>query len=184
MSDTHKQSRSPRTGQFQKGQSGNPNGRPRKPVVPPDASRSVFDIVVNKRMTITEGGRERELSVEEALQFQTYQDAWAGKRAARNDVLKWIAERDKARALTGQPKLPLTKGRFAGEPRNADFAMRVLGIAAPDECRDALLLEPWAVQAALSRRRGGKALTPKDFAEIQRCTRAAGTLQWPRRTKT
>jgi hypothetical protein len=157
--------------------------------VPPDASRSAFDIVVNKRMTITEGGRERELSAEEVLQLQTYQDAMAGKRVARREVWKWIAEREKARALTGQPKLPLTNVRFDGEPRNADRAMCLLGIAAPDKSREghnpsALLLEPWAVQAALARRRGGQALTPEEVGNIKRSTRAPETLQWPRGTKT
>ena len=182
-------SRCPRTGQFQKGQSGNPNGRPRKPVVPPDASRSAFEIVSEKRVTITEGGRERELSVEAALQLRTYQDALSGKRAARREIVKWIAEREKARALTGQTKLPLVKSWFEGEPRNADAAMCLLGIAAPDPSREehnpgALLLEPWAVQAALARRRGGKALTPKEVGQIQRCTRATKTLRWPRGMKT
>src|SRR5262245_63270366 len=31
---------------------------------------------------------------------------------------------------------------------------------------DAMLLEPWAVQAALGRRRGGKALTMEDIGDI------------------
>jgi hypothetical protein len=64
--------------------------------------------------------------------------------------------------------------------------MRLLGIAAPNKSReehdpDAILLEPWAVQAALRRRRGSKALTTKDIDDIKRCTRAPETLRWPRR---
>jgi hypothetical protein len=140
-------------------------------------------------VTITEGGRERERSAEEALQLRIYQDAWAGNRPAQREVLKWIAEREKARALTGQPKLLLKKTQYVDEPRNADAAMCLLGIATPDKSREghnpgALLLEPWAVQAALRRRRGGKALTPEDVADIERCTRAAEKLRWPRGTKT
>ena len=66
--------------------------------------------------------------------------------------------------------------------------MLILGIADHDPDRQGptskaqLLLEPWAVQAALSRRRGGERLTDKEVAEIKRCTRDAGSLRWPRGT--
>ena len=143
-----------------------------------------------KRVTVTQGGVDRELSVEEALQLRTYQDALAGNRAAQREVLKMIAKREKAMADRGQRIMPLVTIKMeTAEPRNADAAMCLLGIAAPDKSREehnpgALLLEPWAVQAALGRRRGSKALTPEDVGEIKRCTRAPETLRWPRRTKT
>ena len=67
--------------------------------------------------------------------------------------------------------------------------MLLLGIAGrnptrqgPDTIGEQLLLEPWAVQAALSRRRGGQRLADKEIAEIKRCTRDADTLRWPRRS--
>ena len=191
MSDTSGPFRSPRTGQFQKGQSGNPKGRPRKQVAPPDATRSDFEIVFEKRVTVTQGGVDQELSVEEALQLRTYQDALAGNRAAQRTMLKMIAKREKANGNSGQGILPLVTTKMESEPRNADAAMCLLGIAAPDKCTDkcteadepdALLLEPWAVQAALGRRRGSKALTPPDVDEIKRSTRAPETLRWPRGT--
>jgi hypothetical protein len=140
-------------------------------------------------VTVTQGGVDRELSVEEALQLRTYQDAVAGKRPAVRALMKMIAEREKAIAERGRQIVPSTTVRFESVgPTNADAAMCILGIAAPDKSKEphhpgALLLEPWAVQAALSRRRGRKALTAKDVAEIERCTRAAETLRWPRGTK-
>jgi Family of unknown function (DUF5681) len=91
VSDTSERSRSPRTGRFQKGHSGNPNGRPRKQRVLPEAPRSAFEIVLEKRVTVTRAGIDQELSVEEALQLRTYQDALAGNRAARREVLKMSA---------------------------------------------------------------------------------------------
>ena len=133
MSDTSERSRSPRTGQFQKGQSGNPKGRPRKQIAPPDATRSAFEIVFEKRVTVTQGGVDQELSVEEALQLRTYQDALAGNRAAQREVLKMIAKREKA--IGGQRTANNAVGTTkmeSTEPRNADAAMCLLGIAAPD----------------------------------------------------
>ena len=192
MSDTSERSRSPRTGQFRKGHSGNPKGRPRKQLALPDAPRSAFEIVLEKRVMVTQAGIDQELSVQEALQLRTYQDALAGNRAARREVLKMIAKREKAMADKGLGTSQITRSvtrKISPDPRNADAAMCLLGIAAPDKSReehtpDALLLEPWAVQAALSRRRGRKALTPKDVGEIKRCSRASETLRWPRGRKT
>jgi Family of unknown function (DUF5681) len=189
VSATSERSRSPRTGRFQKGHSGNPKGRPRKQHALPDAIRSAFEIVLEKRVTVTQAGIDQELSVKEALQLRTYQDALAGNRAARREVLKMIAKREQAMAATElqtQRTMPSVTRKVSPDPRNADAAMCLLGIAAPDKSREehnpgALLLEPWAVQAALGRRRGSKALTMKDIGDIKRCTRAPETLRWPRR---
>lgn len=188
MSDTSKCSRSPRTGRFQKGHSGNPKGSPRKQIALRDTARSAFEIVFEKRVTVSQGGVDQDLSVEEALRLRTYRDALAGKRAAWREILKMIKEREKAIADSGQRILPSVTQRIdSSEPRNAAAAMCLLGIATPDKrleehYPDAILLEPWAVQAALSRGRGGKALTKQDVGEIRRCTRTPETLRWPRGT--
>ena len=188
MSD--RSERSSRTGQFQKGHSGNPKGRPPKQSAPPDATRSAFEIVLEKRVTVTQAGVDQQLSVEEALQLRTYQDALAGNRAARREVLKMIAKRERAMADNGlqtQRTMPSVTQKVSPDARNADAAMCLLGIAAPNKSREeydpgAVLLEPWAVQAALRRRRGSKALGMEDLGDIKRCTRAPETLRWPRRT--
>ena len=61
------------------------------------------------------------------------------------------------------------------DPDNADAALELLGIAARDSAREGvdadraqLLLEPWAVQAALRRRRGGQRLTEQELKEVRR----------------
>jgi len=187
MSDTPERSRSSRSGQYKKGQSGNPKGRPRKQTVLPDATPSAFEIVFEKRVTVTQGGVDQELTVEEALQLRTYRDALAGNRAARRVVLKMIEKREKALADRGQRAVsPVTRRIEPTVPRNADAAMCLLGIVVPNTSdtyhSDALLLEPWAVQAALGRRRGSEALTTRDVFEIKRCTRTPETLRWPRGT--
>jgi len=65
----------------------------------------------------------------------------------------------------------------------------LLGIAEPDtrtkeptpDGRRRLLLQPWAVQRALSR--GRRPLLAKDVSEIKHRTRDADTLRWPARAR-
>ncbi len=93
--------RPPAATRFRKGQSGNPAGRPKKAKAAPQAS--AFDIVIDRTLAITQGGRQRDVTVDEALQHKTYQDAIDGSRAARCEVLRMIAKREKAIAARQPP---------------------------------------------------------------------------------
>jgi hypothetical protein len=175
----------PNRGRFRKGQSGNPGGRPRKQET---ANASAFDIVVGKTLSVTRNGIPREVTMEEALQHRTYQDAIAGKRMAQRQVLKWIETRE-AWLEKHAPKVYNTKVRFetTTDPDNIDEALLLLGIAdhnpgraGLDKDRAQLLLEPWAVQAALTRRRNAAPLPEKEISEIRRCTRDPEQVRWPR----
>jgi hypothetical protein len=151
------------SGRFQKGQSGNPAGRPkaRRPHV------SAFDIIFDKKLTVVQNGVERELTIDEALQLQTYQSALKGNRAAIRVVLKMIEKREMA-MREKHPKAahaPI-KLRHEYSSDSADEAMRLLRIASVDErqegCyKDLLKLETWAAQAALSRQGRSRDRKPK-----------------------
>jgi Family of unknown function (DUF5681) len=172
--------RPPTATRFRKGQSGNPKGRPK---AGSRVSPSAFDVVIDLMLTVTQNGKPREVTVEEALQHRTYEKAIAGSRTAQREVLKMILKREKwlAANAPSYPPLPI---RSEEDPDNADEAMLLLGIAEvdrrwsnlPKAGRD-LLLCPWAVQRALSR--GRRRLTTKDVSEIKRCTRDAEILRWP-----
>lgn len=116
---------------FRKGQSGNPKGRPRqrRPHV------SAFDIVFDKVLTVTQGGRTRDLSVDEALQLQTYQAALQGSRMAVRKVLKMIEKREAALAKrqTGPRGAVTLEHRYDSD--NANEALRILGIIERDPDR-------------------------------------------------
>jgi hypothetical protein len=138
----------------------------------------------------TRDGIAREMTVAEGLQHRTYQDALAGKGMAQREVLKWIAKREawlqKRAPKTSWPKITC---HISPDPDNADAALVLLGIAAPNPARAEfgknraqLLLEPWTVQEALRRRRGGQRLTEGERSEIRRCTRDPDCLRWPRGT--
>jgi hypothetical protein len=195
MSQTGGRSDPPKHSRFRKGQSGNPNGRPRKVKAAP-ASSSPFDIVFDRTLTIRAGGEAREVDVEEALLHKTLQDALAGNRPARRKIMAMIARREAVRARRGARAkttgAPLPWKIEHADPFEPDAAMLILGIARQDPAwespssymksdgGDRLLLEPWAVQAALGRRRGGSVLEPKQIADIRRCTHQPARLRWPR----
>jgi Family of unknown function (DUF5681) len=175
-------------GWFSKGRSGNPGGRP---TASPAPRSSAFEVLVEKTLTVTDRAGTREITLEETLQQQTYQRALNGDRMAVREVLKWIMKRDAWLAKNG-PKAspPAITRHISPDPDNADAALLLLGIAAPNparaefgENRAQLLLEPWAVQAALRRRRGGQRLTDDERDWIRRCTRDPDCLRWPRGTK-
>jgi Family of unknown function (DUF5681) len=172
---------------YRKGRSGNPGGRPNNSRAP---QPSAFDVLTEKTIIVTRHGSAREITVEEALQQRTYEDALAGKSMAQREVLKWILKREAWLAKHG-PKVsqPAITRYISPDPDNADAALVLLGIATPNPARAKfgknraqLLLEPWSVQKALSRRRGGQRLTNEERNEIRRCTRDADVLRWSRGT--
>ncbi len=166
---------------FRSGQSGNPKGRPRKAA----PQQSAFDIVIDRTLTVTQNGVERELTIDEALQQRTYQDAITGSRSARREILKMIAKREKwIAAHAPVPKIAPAELRMENDPANAHEALVLLGIASPDphdwgpnDIYDRLLLEPWAVEAAFARSRK-RVIDDRDLAEIRRCTRDAQSIPW------
>ena len=173
-------------GWFPKGRSGNPQGRPRSSHV---TTGSAFEVLADRTFTVADRGGTREITAKEALEQGTYQDALAGKRMAMREVMKWITKRE-AWLAKHEPKAPQpTRRLLSPDPDNADAALVLLAIAAPNPAREhmgadraQLLLEPWAVQAALSRRRGGQRLTEQEVNDVRRGTRDPGTLRWPRGT--
>jgi hypothetical protein len=72
------------------------------------------------------------------------------------------------------------------DPTNAGEALLILGIACRDLQRNTdpgrpeqMLLEPWAVAAAL-RRRAARRMDSPEIEDARRCTRDADSLRWPR----
>jgi hypothetical protein len=174
-------------GWFPKGRSGNSGGRP---AASPAPQASAFQVLVERTLTVTDRYGTREITLEETLQQQTYQRALAGERMAIREVLKMIMKRDAWRQKhEAKPSPPAVTRHISPDPDNADAALRLLGIAAPNPARAEfgkdraqLLLEPWAAQAALHRRRGGHRLTDEERDWIRRCTRGPDSLRWPRGT--
>jgi hypothetical protein len=169
---------------FKKGKSGNPAGRPRKKREP---VQSAFDVILDQVLTVNQGGVERQLTVDEALELQTYQAALKGSRMAVRKVLKMIEKREKAIAEKASRRTPPLTVKHSRNSDNAAEALKILNIAAIDPASSAgapesqpLHLTTWAVQAALSRP-GRRAIPQKDVEEIKHYTIDSDKLVWPRR---
>ncbi|MFL6728018.1 MAG: DUF5681 domain-containing protein [Sphingomicrobium sp.] len=168
-------------GRFQKGQSGNPKGRPkaRRPLV------SAFDIVFDRTLTVSQNGVERELTVDEALQLKTYQAALKGSKMAVRAVLKMIEKREIALRAVAPERVNPSPVCVEYDSDSADQAMLILGILKEAEKRlgwsgDAQLkIDTWAAQAALSRP-GRRNLSDKDIEDCKLMTIDPGKLRWPR----
>jgi hypothetical protein len=165
-----------------KGQSGNPSGRPkaRRPNV------SAFDIIFDKTLTVNHGGIDREQSVDEVMELQTFQAALGGNRMAVRQVLKMIEKRESALAERAPKATTAVRMEVEYDADNANEAMLLLGIADHDAARHGhsyenpnFKLTTWAVQAAISRP-GRRRLTSKDVKGIKRVTVDADWLNWPR----
>jgi hypothetical protein len=175
----------PNNGRFPKGHSGNRSGRPVRTRPPQD---TVLEILVDAKIIVSGPCGSREMTTAELIKWTTFQAALAGKATAKRQVTKWKLENKRwlhkhAPNVAAHPIPWLT----SDDPDNADEALQLLGIALPNPGRAdigaaQLLLEPWAVQAALHRRRGGSRLTEGDRAEIRRCARDPDNLRWPRET--
>lgn len=168
---------------FVKGQSGNPNGGPkaRRP------NLSAFDIIFDKRVTVSQNGVERELSVDEVLQLKTYQAAITGNRPAVRQVIKMIEKRERALAVRAPASRAVaTRVGIEDDPRNADAAMLILGITVPDPqwqepCAygTRMKLATWAAQAGISRP-GRQRLTERQIEDVKRQAIDPIALKWPR----
>lgn len=169
---------------FRKGQSGNPKGRPKKKVQPAPAW-SAFDSILQKSLPVMQNGIEQNLTAEEALQLRTYQEALKGSRPAIGTILKMIEKRELWFADQPVPSPPrVVTYQVEMDPDNANEALLLLGIAVRKGMVDGshaedehLLLEPWAVQAALKRARGLK-LKSSDYTMFTNSIRKSEGFPW------
>ncbi|MFM2365584.1 MAG: hypothetical protein RIR95_191 [Pseudomonadota bacterium] len=179
-------------GRFVKGKSGNPSGRPRKTKPKVEAMASAYDIITTLTLPMVQDGVERQMTFDEVLTLKIYQNALKGSPLDRKKIIRMIEKRDAIRTAkqkSGNSEARnIPKLRMSMDTRNADAAMLILGIARhnpkhEDETQShehaQLLLEPWAVQAALSRRRSTVPLSRRNISDIIRCTGASNTLKWP-----
>lgn len=183
-------------GRFVKGASPNPRGRPRKAAATP---RTETEFVLERVIDVTTpDGRRRPMKVRKAIALRRIQDAMEGKARAIAQITKYMVARIRWFRKEADRKAELRRANETNaksshsciyDSRNADTALVILNIATRDAEYERsvgvsgymhLKLEPWAVQAALRRRRSPEALQSREIAEINRCSRDEEMIRWPK----
>lgn len=164
----------PKGTQFQKGQSGNPRGRPknRRREIP-------YDAVLGQMVTIREEGRDRRVTAAEAYLLQLTQKGLAGDSAATRASLEAL---ETARAAQSISTLGPSRIALVAIDSGADAIIGKLGIAfhkyPADEARTRWEINPWMIEAALERL-GDKRLSEGEQREIWDAARTPRKVMWP-----
>ena len=102
--------RPPREYQFKPGQSGNPKGAKRKPPSLIPDLKKIFERAFNQKVRVTQGERQRVITMWAAGMQQLANQFAKGDRHARRDVF-WIAERLGSEFLTAKKAFNETLAR-------------------------------------------------------------------------
>jgi hypothetical protein len=164
----------PRATRFTKGRSGNPAGRPRG-----RHREAPYEAVLGQMVTIRENGVERHVTAAEAFLLKLAKRGMEGDSAAARASLA-VIEQAGQRHGTGQSQVETLNIEFV-EPGSVTPAMLPLRMAKKlDRYRDTVrvVLEPWLVEAALSRL--PQTLSPADQRIIVKATRTPHKVRWPK----
>jgi hypothetical protein len=163
--------RPPGKTRFTKGRSGNPAGRPRG-----RRREAPHEAVLGRMVIIREDGIERQVTAAEAFLLQQAKRGMEGDSAAARaslDTLEVARERYSPSGLSGIVRTIVAPGSVTG-------ALEVLRMAKKlDPYRETarMVLEPWLVEAALTRL--SQPLSAADQRTIVNATRTPHKVQWP-----
>ncbi len=167
----------PAATRFQKGQRGNPRGRPRKT----RNSDIPYNSLLGQMVTIREDGRQRRVTAAEAFLLHLTQKGLAGDSGAARHSLAAI---ENARSkYANQEALQVRIVWKSVTPGSVGCTIEPLGIAtksnrySADKAR--FQLKPWIVQAALDRL-GERQLTKEEQMTVVQATKSPETIDWPR----
>ena len=169
--------RPPKAARFKKGQSGNPNGRPRS-----RHRGAPYEAVLGQIVTIRDGAVERRVTAEEAFLLQLTKRGLEGDGPAARAAMDAIeaartGRRESAHGIDAVTDIVI----ISVAPGSVNAALEPLRMARNlDRYRPTarMALEPWLVEAALARL-GFRRLSREQKDCIVKATRTPHKVKWP-----
>jgi hypothetical protein len=164
----------PASTRFQKGRSGNPNGRPKG-----SRRQAPYEAVLGQKVTVIENGVPRKVTASEAFLLQVTRKGLEGDNQAARITLAAI-EDARTRQLTNESGVSVMTIVLVGVG-SVDTALTRLKMAKKyDPYRETakIKLEPWLVQAALERM-GERQLGIDEQRAVYASTRTPHKVLWP-----
>ncbi|RVQ64637.1 hypothetical protein EKN06_15460 [Croceicoccus ponticola] len=163
----------PTSTQFCKGQSGNPKGRPKN-----RHTEIPYDGVLGQMVTIREDGRTRRVTAAEAFLLQLTQKGLAGDSAAARSSLEAIEAARAKQTVQDDPLHIIINVVGTGHSIILDTLGFAIKKYPTDKARVRWVLNPWIVEAALSRL-GDRQLSKEEQREVWSNTRTPHKVRWP-----
>lgn len=162
----------PRGTQFKPGQSGNPKGRPRG-----KREKRRYDVVFDQLVIIRENGIERRVPADEAFLRHLVSKGLVGGGVMARAALAAFQNRPHQ---TNAVQRTIVYDVYAdpGELRASAEKLQIAMLLDPFRPTARLVLEAWAVEAALARL-GDRELTVEEQLVVASATRNPHKVRWP-----
>lgn len=165
----------PTSTRFVKGQSGNPNGRPKGA-----RKQGPYETVLGQMVTVREEGLTRQMTAAEAFVLHVTRKGLEGDSGAAHAAMAAIGEARQRRAPT--PGQLASKIVYAVvTPGSVNRAMLTLRMAVKHDAyrpTARVKLRPWVVEAALARM-GSRRLDIEQQQTVWQATQTPWKVQWP-----